>query len=227
MSNASDLWQVLIGSRSIPRVGAIPPKHQHRALHVPPSSVVRRCLRAGGSTVCPDRQAASGPGQFHESLVAEAQSDPEFAEAFRDRWLHPRRDGVRRTLWTAIKEGSLRRNIDIDAAIDLLYGSLYYRLLFGSGTLDECFVARAFRQFVTGHGTSSLVSMENAATQAERLKYASCPALLRSELGNARAVLTTGLRYLRSTQITSLDSFPVQSRNAGASWFQISAKAAM
>lgn len=86
---------------------------------------------------------------------------PELAEAFRDRWLHPRRDGVRRTLRAAIKEGSLRRDIDTDAAIDLLYGSLYYRLLLGSGTLDERFVARAFRQFVTGHGTSHRVSMEN------------------------------------------------------------------
>uniref|UniRef100_A0A7V4XTS8 Tetracyclin repressor-like C-terminal domain-containing protein n=1 Tax=Acidobacterium capsulatum TaxID=33075 RepID=A0A7V4XTS8_9BACT len=63
----------------------------------------------------------------------------------------------------AIKEGPLRRGIDIDAAIDLLYGSLYYRLLLGSDTLDERFVARAFRQFVTGHGTSRLVSMENAS----------------------------------------------------------------
>jgi len=40
---------------------------------------------------------------------------------------------------------------------------LYYRLLLGSDTLDERFVARAFRQFVTGHGTSRLVSMENAS----------------------------------------------------------------
>jgi AcrR family transcriptional regulator len=104
----------------------------------------------------------SARGNLIRSLVAEAQSDPELAEAFRDRWLHPRRDGVRRILRAAIKEGSLRKDMDIDAGIDLLYGSLYYRLLLGSGTLDERFVARVFRQFVTGHETSNQVSMENA-----------------------------------------------------------------
>ena len=35
------------------------------------------------------------------------------------------------------------------------------------------------------------------------------------------------MRYSRSTQITLLDSFPVQSCNAGASWFQINTTAAM
>jgi AcrR family transcriptional regulator len=104
----------------------------------------------------------SARGNLIRSLVAETQSDSEFAEAFRDRWLHPRRDGVRRILRAVIKEGSLRKDMDIDAGIDLLYGSLYYRLLLGSGTLDERFVARVFHQFVTEHETSNQVSMENA-----------------------------------------------------------------
>jgi AcrR family transcriptional regulator len=90
----------------------------------------------------------SARGNLIRSLVAEAQSDPELAEAFRDRWLHPRRDGVRRTLRAAIKEGSLRRDIDIAAAIDLLYGSLHYRLLLGSGALNQRFIAHAFRQLM-------------------------------------------------------------------------------
>ncbi|MBW4028728.1 MAG: TetR/AcrR family transcriptional regulator [Acidobacteria bacterium] len=105
----------------------------------------------------------SARGNLIRSLVAEAQSDPELAEAFRDRWLHPRRDGVRRILRAAIKEGSLRKDMDIDAGIDLLYGSLYYRLLLGSGKLDERFVAHAFHQFVIGHGTSNQVSSEKAS----------------------------------------------------------------
>jgi hypothetical protein len=106
----------------------------------------------------------SARGNLIRSLVAEAQSDIELSAAFRDRWLHPRREGVRQILQAAIKEGSLRRDIDIDAAIDLLYGSLYYRLLLGSGKLDERFVACAFRQFVTGHGTSNQIQEEKKAT---------------------------------------------------------------
>jgi hypothetical protein len=102
-----------------------------------------------------DLQAAffrSSRGTLIRSLVAEAQSDPELAIAFRERWLDPRREGVRKIMRAAIAEGSLRSDVDIDAAIDLLYGSLYYRLLLGSGALDERFVDLTYRQFLEGHG---------------------------------------------------------------------------
>ncbi len=95
-------------------------------------------------------------GNLIRSLVAEAQSDPELACAFRDRWLEPRREGVREILQTAVTEGSLRKDIDIDTAIDLLYGSLYYRLLLGSGPLDERFVDHIFQQFLAGHGVAHI-----------------------------------------------------------------------
>jgi AcrR family transcriptional regulator len=97
----------------------------------------------------------SSRGNLIRSLVAEAQSDSELAGAFRDRWLNPRREGVRKILRAAIAEGSLRGDIDIDAAIDLLYGSLYYRLLLGSGVLDECFIDHAYQQFLAGHRASA------------------------------------------------------------------------
>jgi AcrR family transcriptional regulator len=93
----------------------------------------------------------SSRGNLIRSLVAEAQADAELANAFRERWLNPRRAGVRQTLRAAIAEGSLRSDIDIDAAIDLIYGSLYYRLLLGSGELDEHFVKHAYQQFLKGH----------------------------------------------------------------------------
>jgi hypothetical protein len=40
----------------------------------------------------------------------------------------------------------------MDAAIDLLYGSFYYRLLLGSGIPDRRFVEAVYQQFVRGHG---------------------------------------------------------------------------
>ena len=104
-----------------------------------------------------DLQAAffcSSRGNLIRSLVAEAQSDPELASAFRERWLEPRRESVREVLRAAIAEGSLRRDLDMDAAIDLLYGSLYYRLLLSAGPLDKRFLDHAYQQFVAGHGTS-------------------------------------------------------------------------
>jgi AcrR family transcriptional regulator len=90
-------------------------------------------------------------GNLIRSLVAEAQSDAELAVAIRERWLGPRRKEVRKTLLRAIAEGSLRKDLDMDAAIDLLYGPLYYRLLLGSGSLDEQFIEDLYRQFLEGH----------------------------------------------------------------------------
>jgi AcrR family transcriptional regulator len=101
-----------------------------------------------------DLQAAffrSSQGNLIRSLVAEAQSDTELAIAFRERWLDPRREGVRKIMQEAVAEGSLRSDIDINTAIDLLYGSLYYRLLLGSGALNEFFVDATYRQFLEGH----------------------------------------------------------------------------
>ena len=90
-------------------------------------------------------------GNLIRSLVSEAQSDPELQTAFRDRWLNPRREGVRQIMQAAILEGSLRADFNIDIAIDQLYGSLYYRLLLGSGDIDKEFIEETYQQFLTGH----------------------------------------------------------------------------
>ena len=96
-----------------------------------------------------------GPrGNLIRSLIAEAQSDSELAAAFRDAWLNPRREGVRNVMRSAIAEGSLSRDLDIEAAIDLLYGALYYRLLLGSAALDEHFIEQVYQQFLAGHRPS-------------------------------------------------------------------------
>lgn len=93
-----------------------------------------------------------GPrGNLIRSVVAEAQSDPEMAAAFRDRWLAPRREEVRKMLRQGMKEGSLRKDLDLDTAIDLLYGTFYYRLLLGTGHLDEHFIESTYQQFLRGH----------------------------------------------------------------------------
>ena len=86
------------------------------------------------------------------SVVAEAQSDPVLAAAFRERWLNPRREWGRQIMRAGVAEGSLRSDLDIDAALDVLYGSFYYRLLVRSEVPDEHFVDAIYRQFIEGHG---------------------------------------------------------------------------
>lgn len=109
----------------------------------------------------------SSRGNLIRSLVSEAQSDPELAAAFRDRWLNPRREGVRQNIQAAISEGSLRGDFNIDTAIDQLYGSLYYRLLLGSGAINEQFIEDTYQQFLAGHKAPSAARRRasNAASQ--------------------------------------------------------------
>ncbi|HEY0309413.1 MAG TPA: TetR/AcrR family transcriptional regulator [Acidobacteriaceae bacterium] len=90
-------------------------------------------------------------GRLIRSLLAEAQFDGELASAFRNRWIQPRRRRVIQILQTAIQEGDLRSDIDLETTTDILYGPIYYRLLLGTGVIDDAFIDHVYRQFLTGH----------------------------------------------------------------------------
>ncbi len=89
-------------------------------------------------------------GGLIKSLLGEAQFDPELAEAFRDRWILPRRLMTSRVLHEAIRQGDLDPGIDIEAAIDLFYAPLYYRLQIGSGPIDDAFTDKIFAMALQG-----------------------------------------------------------------------------
>ncbi len=78
-------------------------------------------------------------GRTVAALIAEGQADPELAEALRSRWLLVRRAEAREILELGIERGELREDLDLEAAVDILYGPIYYRLLVGHAPLDEDF----------------------------------------------------------------------------------------
>jgi len=85
-------------------------------------------------------EAFSGEiGRTVAALIAEGQADPELAEALRSRWLSVRRAEVRDILELGIERGELRDDIDLEVAVDVLYGPIYYRMLVGHARLDEAF----------------------------------------------------------------------------------------
>lgn len=71
-------------------------------------------------------------------LVGEAQADPEMKETFRTRLLAPRRRKGRSILERGIDAGHFR-SVDIEMAIDLYAGPVYFRALLGHGALDQRF----------------------------------------------------------------------------------------
>jgi hypothetical protein len=74
------------------------------------------------------------------ALITEAQADPEFAVEYRARLVEPRRELARSIFHRAIERGEIPASTKIEVALDLLYGSLYHRLLLGHAPLDDRFV---------------------------------------------------------------------------------------
>ena len=82
----------------------------------------------------------SGPeGHILRQLVAAAQADAEFAQQFREGFVAPRRQSVRELLELAQAKGELPPQVDLETLIDLLYGPMWYRLLFGHAPLSRSF----------------------------------------------------------------------------------------
>lgn len=80
-------------------------------------------------------------GRVIGALVTEAATDATFGEVYRERYVEPRRAQARTIFTRAIARGEIGVGTDVEAAIDLLYGSLYHRLLHGHAPLSPEFVA--------------------------------------------------------------------------------------
>src|SRR5258708_6532758 len=96
-------------------------------------------------------KAFRGPfGSMIKALLGEAQFDAELAEAFRTRWITPRREAAKEVIRSAIRNKELRSDVDLDQALDALYGWLYYRLMIGSGPRSDACVREIFSAVLDG-----------------------------------------------------------------------------
>jgi AcrR family transcriptional regulator len=80
-------------------------------------------------------------GRVIASLVASAQADPQFAEEYRTRFVGPRREHARSAFHRAIERGEIPRDTDVEAALDLLYGPIYHRLLHTHAAVTDRFAS--------------------------------------------------------------------------------------
>lgn len=85
-------------------------------------------------------QYAGFPGRIVAQIVAEAQSDPEIAREFRERFHYGRRAVVRETLEQWRLSGEISPGVNVEALMDLLYAPVYMRLMLGHAPLDDKFV---------------------------------------------------------------------------------------
>lgn len=80
------------------------------------------------------------------SLVAEGQYDPVTAQLLRERVVAPRRAAGLALLSHAAQTRQIPPGIDHELVLDLLFGPLWYRLLFEHAAIDGEFVTRLLKQ---------------------------------------------------------------------------------
>src|SRR4051794_21159042 len=91
-------------------------------------ALMREAVELYGGTV---------PGRLMPALVSAMAESPELARVFRDGWLIRRRVALTEVLRRGIDRGDLRSDVDVELALDVLGGPLFYRLLITGGPIDE------------------------------------------------------------------------------------------
>ena len=104
-------------------------------------------------------------GRVMQGLVSDLAADPQLALAFRERVVARRSEDLVRLLQRGIDRGDLPAHADIGLANELLFGPVYYRLLFSGKPIDDEFAERVVDAFLTsiaGGPTSVATTPESA-----------------------------------------------------------------
>ncbi|MGW1226964.1 TetR/AcrR family transcriptional regulator [Streptomyces sp. NPDC002530] len=87
-----------------------------------------------------------------QALVSEAQHDPGVAAALNERFIAPQADRTVARLETARRQGQLAPDFDLDLAMAMLSGPLYFRLLITQEPLTHAYIDRILDALFTGMG---------------------------------------------------------------------------
>jgi len=94
--------------------------------------------------------AAPTGGRVVAGLVADMQHDPALAEGFHREIVPARRRAMHDALERARARGEIRADADLDVAVDMLHGAVFYRLLLSGEPLDDDFAATLAAQVLAG-----------------------------------------------------------------------------
>lgn len=95
-------------------------------------------------------QRITRTGQTMAGLIAETQTAPDLAEAFRKQFIAERRAVVSQILERGTARGELRAGLDLDLVVDAIYGPVLYRLLVAHAPLDDLFIEELVNQLMSG-----------------------------------------------------------------------------
>jgi len=136
-------------------------------IHEPDTGDVVGDLEAQVAEVI-DLLGSTPRGPALAGLISAAQTNPDLAEALRDRFLARRRAVVIGLIERGGQRGQLAPGFDSELVADLLYGPVYYRLMIGHEPLDRDFGTTLLNQLCAG-----LEPHDAAAADASAPKRAS------------------------------------------------------
>ena len=96
--------------------------------------------------------ADPGIGPHLRAVIAEIHADERLAATFLRKVYGPNRTVARARFELAQEQGQLRTDIDLDAAVDLAFGALWFRLLLGTGPLTPELAASLAEHALAGLG---------------------------------------------------------------------------
>ncbi len=89
----------------------------------------------------------TGPaGQAAQALVGELPHEPELAAAFRQSFLLPQRNILRRIIERGMSRGEVRADAAVDTVVELAGAALIHRLMLTGEPLDSAFVDQVLNQ---------------------------------------------------------------------------------
>jgi AcrR family transcriptional regulator len=97
-------------------------------------------------------------GRAVAHFIAEVQSDPELAVAWRERFVDQIRNARRPIIERAIARGEIPAGSDAELIMDLLFGPLYHRYLNGHLQLDQAFARGVARMVAAGATAGAAVN---------------------------------------------------------------------
>lgn len=89
-------------------------------------------------------------GPLYQALLGEAQHDPSVAAAHNERFIAPQAQRLRARLKLAQRQGHLAPEFDLDLAMAILSGALYFQFLVTQELLTHNYVDRMFSALFAG-----------------------------------------------------------------------------
>ncbi|MGI9327317.1 MAG: TetR/AcrR family transcriptional regulator C-terminal ligand-binding domain-containing protein [Pseudomonadales bacterium] len=118
----------------------------------PKGSVKRRLKAHLGSVIA---RFSTPRGRQITLTMASAEQESELAKAFRNQIILKSRETGRLLLEQAMAADLLRRNFDVETALDMLYGPLFFRLLAGHQPINAALADSMIETLFEGIGVAS------------------------------------------------------------------------